>query len=195
MKNALALLAVIVAVPALALDLTPRFVTVQADGVAVSRPYFQDGGKKFAVTLDTETEVAAIEGGVIFRFTKLRQADMRLLPSSFDVSTRFEGESLARYETAARAMLPAAARDVTVEERTVNPWPINDWEGFRVTFSYRSAAGAIRESIVFLNITPAQQVVVRIASPAKDFPDASQRAFDTIRRWHEVDEASVAKGS
>lgn len=183
------------ALPSVALDLSPRFITTVADGVAIRRPYFADGDKKYSLKLNVETELTPFEDGALFRFVKLSHAEMRLRPSPMSVELKIEAESQAQYEQAARRLLPSDAEGVVLDQVTANPLPMNGWTGVRFTFHYRMPTGEVRESVTFLNIVPTQQVVVQTASLAKDFPDASDRAYDIIRRWHEMDPKAVVGGS
>ncbi len=176
-----------------ALDLSPSFADVFADGITLRRPYFADGAKKYAVTINAETEVLPYEDGALFKFTKLKNSEMRLRPSPFRVEMKFSPDTLDRYEEAARKLLPQAAKDVTLEQQTKNPLPVNGWESHRFVFKYTTPVGEVRESITFLNITPADQVVVQVSAPDRSFADASDRAFDIIRRWHELD-AKAGRG-
>lgn len=195
MKLTISLLLAAGALSASALDLTPTFINTFADGIVIRRPYFADGAKKYAVTLDMETELTPYEDGALFRFTKFKQGEMRLRPSSFATEMKFGPDTLDRYEEAARRLLPQIAEKVTLVEQVKNPWPINGWQSHRFVFTYVTAAGEVQESISFLNIIPAQQVVVHVSAAAKDFADVSGRAYDTIRRWHELDPSTAVRGN
>lgn len=183
------------ALPAFALDLSPRFIKAMADGVVIRRPYFVDGDKKYSVTLNMETDLTPFEDGALFRFVKLSRAEMRLRPSPMSVGLKFDAENQEQYEEAAKKLLPPDAEGVVLDQVTQNPLPINGWSGVRFTFHYRMPMGEVRESITFLNILPTVQVVIQAGSMAKDFPDVSDRAFDIIRRWHELDPKAVVAGS
>lgn len=183
------------ALPAFALDLSPRFINAMADGVVIRRPYFVDGDKKYSVTLNMETDLTPFEDGALFRFVKLSRAEMRLRPSPMSVGLKFDAENQEQYEEAAKKLLPPDAEGVVLDQVTQNPLPINGWSGVRFTFHYRMPMGEVRESITFLNILPTVQVVIQAGSMAKDFPDVSDRAFDIIRRWHELDPKAVVAGS
>jgi hypothetical protein len=108
---------------------------------------------------------------------------------------KFGPDTLDRYEEAARKLLPQVADKVKLVEQVKNPWPINKWESHRFVFTYTNAAGEVQESISFLNITPAQQVVVQVSAAVKDFAEVSGRAYDTIRRWHELDPSTTVRGN
>ena len=195
MKIPFSLLFVLSALSASALDLSPNFATVFSDGINIRRPYFSDGAKKYAVTLNAETELVSYEDGALFKFIKLKHAEMRLRPSSFGVETKFGPDTLDRYQEAARKLLPQLAESVVLIQQTKNPLPINGWESHRFVFKYTTATGEVRESITFLNITPSQQVIVQVYAGEKDFADASDRGNDIIRRWHELDNDTVVRGN
>ncbi len=195
MKLSISLLFLVGVLSAPALDLTPTFINTTADGIILRRPYFADGAKKYSLTLDMETELTPSEDGSLFKFTKFKDGEMRLRPSSFATTVKFGPDTLGQYEEAARKLLPQVATKVNLVEQLKNPWPINGWESHRFVFTYTTATGDIRESITFLNITPEQQVIVQVYSSTKDFAEVSGRGYDIIRRWHELDPKSVARGN
>lgn len=195
MKLPISLLLFASAISVSALDLTPSFINITADGIVIRRPYFPDGATKYSVTLDMETELTAYEDGALFRFTKSNHGEMRLRPSSFSTTVTFGPDTLDRYEEAARKLLPQIAEKVTLVEQVKNPWPINHWQSHRFIFTYGTSTGEIHESITFLNITPSQQVIVQVYAMTKDFADVAGRADDTIRRWHELDTKLIVRGN
>ena len=174
------------ALPAGATDLIPHYISTMTDGVVVRRPYFADGEKKYAVKLDTETKLTESEGGASFRFDKFPGAMMRLRGSPISAQIAFGPDSLARYQQAARELLPAEAQEIVFVESAPNPLPINNWQSYRFTFSYHVASEARRQSITFLDLKPTEQIVIQTASSERDFNEISARAFNIIRRWHEV---------
>jgi hypothetical protein len=195
MKTPVPFLLFLGAVQASALDLTPRFVTTLSDGVSIRRPFFADGARKYALTLNMETALEPYEDGALFRFVTLREAAMRLRPSPFRVDTRFGPESLNLYRETARKLLPPTSTQVELEAVVDNPMPINGWESLRFVFKHRTHTGEWGESITFLNITPEKQVIVQVHAPAPDFVQASERAWDILRRWHELDSLKPHGGS
>lgn len=195
MKLTLSLLLATGALSAFALDLSPSYINMQADGITIRRPYFSDAGKKYAITMDSETELKSYDDGALFTFIKFSHAEMRLRPSSFSVEEKFVPDTLARYEEAARKLLPQIAENVTLIEQVKNPWPINRWQSHRFVFKYTTAAGEAHESITFLNITPIQQVIVQMYASARDFQDVAARGSDIIRRWHELDPELSVRGN
>ncbi len=111
---------------------------------------------------------------------------LRLRQSSIPAQIAFDPESLERYRQAACALLFDGAQDVVFVEGTPNPLPINNWQSYRFTFSYRVAGERRRQSITFLNLKPTEQIVIQTSSSERDFDEVAARAFNIIRRWHEV---------
>jgi hypothetical protein len=175
-----------------AIDLTPRFLAQEADGTTTSRPYFTDGNKRFGIKIDSETKVIPYDNGALFRFKNFPDARMQLLHSPVEAGP-FNEERLPLCEAAARKLLPEGAAEVVLIESTSDPIPLNDWTSYRFTFSYRSAGQARRQSITFLNLDPATQIIMQVAAREKNFELIGRRSFDIIRRWHEVPAGSVTR--
>lgn len=169
-----------------ATDLVPRYITTTRDGVVIRRPYFADGDTKYAIKLDSETKLSELEGGACFRFDKFPSAMVRLRKSPVKAQMAFGPESRKGYEDAARSLLPAEAENLTLVEAIPNILPINNWQSYRFTFSYRFANEAKRQSITFLDLKPTEQIAIQVVSNDQDFADVSTRAFNIVRRWHKL---------
>jgi len=180
---------------ALALDLTPHYVTTVVDGIPIRRPCFVDGDKKYAVTVDGETQLTGYEGSAIFNFSKFPRAVMRLAPSPLKPEIAFEGEPLERYRAAAFGSLLNGAEAPVLESEMSNVLPINQWTSQRFTFAYRFTGAPMRESVTFLNLDGKQQIVLQIRAREADFATVAARAEDIIRRWHEVVPGTESAGN
>jgi hypothetical protein len=166
------------------LDLTPQQMII--GGGLAQRTYFRDGAKRLAVSIDSDTEVSAEDGGAVFRFKQLPRATLRLTKSALKPSPTLTPELVQAYLKAANQLLPSSAerRVLTAQARDV--FPINQWKSARFTFTYVMAGVSFTESVTFLSLDERQQIVLRIAAEEKDFEAAKLRADDIIRRWHEV---------
>lgn len=166
------------------IDLTPRVRTTQFGTFASSWIQFIDGDRKISLMLDSDTKVSAGEGGAMFTFDGIPKASVRFKRSPLSSAAPFEGETLIQYQKAALAMLPDSAEGVVLDESAANPESINGQRSYRFTFSFEIAQVKMRESILFINIDPAQQIVVQTGAYAKDFDGAADRASSMIRSWH-----------
>jgi hypothetical protein len=165
------------------LDLRPHYF--KAGGI-IGRAYFADGDKKYAVTLDSETQLSEADGGALFRFTNVPQATMLLRHTPLDKLLPFDTASLTIYLKAAKALLPQGSEDAILEAQIANPLPINQWRSYRFVLSYTIANSQMRDSFTFLNLTDGQQILVQTTARLNFFKAISERADDIIRRWHEV---------
>jgi hypothetical protein len=181
-----ALVSIAAAGHARAIDLTPKYVTTYTDGVPISRPYFLDGKKKYAITLDGETELTSYEDSALFTFKKLPDAIMRLRQSPMKTSVPFDDLNRKRYTEAAQRLLREGSAEIVLEREESDVLPINHWTSRRFTLSYLYLNTRMKESITFLNLDAQQQIVVQIRARDRDFESATVRGFDMVRRWHEV---------
>ncbi len=169
-----------------ATDLTPHYISHLDDGVVINRPYFADGGKKFGIKVDGDTKLTASDGGALFRFDKIPEATMRLRSSALPAQTGFAPETFEIYRQAALALMPPGATAIEIVGNEANPYPINGWSSLRLTFAYRIADTARRQSVTFLNLKPTEQIVIQTAANEATFDEVSARTFNIIRRWHEI---------
>lgn len=168
------------------IDLTPVVASTKFGGFSASRLQFTDGTKKFAMSLDSDAEVVAAEGGTGVRFKGIPQASVVFRRSPLTAAVAFDAEGLARYQKAALQLLPASAESVVQDEAVADAESIGGGHSYRFTFSYEIAKAPMRESIIFLNIDAAQQIVVQTGAFAKDFEATAGRANSMIRGWHEM---------
>lgn len=167
-------------------DLVPHYISTMTEGVVIRRPYFADGTKRYGIKVDTETKLTEFEGGALFRFDKFPEATVRLRSSPVPAQTGFTPETFETYRQAASALLPSGATAVEIVGSEVNPYPINGWSSLRLTFSYRITNFMRRQSITFLNLKPTEQIIIQTAANEPNFAEVSARAFNIIRRWHEI---------
>lgn len=166
------------------LNLAPKLASTAAGDFSVNRVYFQDGDKKYGVTLTTDGDVKAASGGALFEFKNLSQAKIKLLPSPLPPQVAFDEEGLLRYRKAAVAMLPSSAEDVKIEEAGPDGGSLRNLNGYRFLFSYTVAGSAMKQSVAFINYSSAQQVVLQCDAWSKDFATLQGRAQTIFGHWH-----------
>jgi hypothetical protein len=156
------------AIPAAAVDLTPRFVDTFSDGVTVHRLYFADGDQKIGLSINHETTVEAGAGGTVFRFPK------------------FEDMTLDRYREAARRLLPPGAKNTETLGEEPDPITINRWRSFRFAYSFESTGYLRKMTVTFLNISADEQLVLIVSGSEQNFPEAAARSWQIIRSWQPI---------
>ena len=169
-----------------ALDLTPRWIDTSIDGVPKRQLYFADGEKKFLLSIDKETEVAARYGGVNFRFSKFPDIEFIVMPSRFKPADAFDEIKLIEYRESARSLLPARAKSVQTAEEKANPIPINGWKSFRILLRFTMDARAYSQEVTFLNVNERDQIVTVTSAPECDWNEAGERSWQIVRSWQEM---------
>ena len=168
-------------------DLTPRYLDTQIDGIVARRLYFLEESKKIGICLDQETVVSAGGGGVVFKFPKVPDASFRIATSPFSPDEAMNDEtSLERYRTSALSYVPGGATEIKVLEETTNPLPINRWQSHRFLISYQAGANVAKLSVTFLNVNPTTQLVLLTTASTRNWEEAAGRSFEIIRTWHEI---------
>ena len=174
---------VFITLSARALELTPHFSARYAAGVAIFRPYFVDGIRKFTVTLPADTDVWDGDGGVVFRFKKMDQAFLALRKSPLTPERPFDGQSAEAYRDAALRSVPSGATNLVIESEIFDPFPINQWKSHGVIVSYHNSGWAVRQCVVFLNFSGKQQILFITSALEKSFDEALALSWGIIRSW------------
>lgn len=179
-----------------ALDLTPHFTNEIGDMVSARHPFFYDGLKRFAVTIDRETEVS-FNGGACFRFTSLAGAAFHIRFSPLTPDLSFKEEDLKTYRATAMGLVPSGATDVTIVGEEANSLVVNDWKSHQFVLSYKLPGRELRMGVIFLNLNPKLQLLLQANAAPSDFDAAFSRALHIIRSWHEMlpDEGKPAAGT
>ena len=167
-------------------DLSPKFYTVTLGEKTFRSPYFVEGDKKWAVTIDGETDVTEENGGPVFRFSTIPQARVQWSRSPVPATTGFAPETLPGYLKFAQSMLGSAAQAITNDPPALDVLPIEDWRSFRVVFAYTVGGTPARMSVTFVNISPSQQIVIVADAGQKHFGEVARRSDEIIRQWHLV---------
>lgn len=168
------------------LNLKPRLVTVSYGSIPVRRAYFMDGDKKFAVTIDNQTELSARGDGAFFAFTSIPLGTVELRHSPIKAGTGFTEENISTYAKTAREMLAPSAEIWPEEPMQMSPLRINGWKSCRFNFVYRVGGSPIRADVTFIDLNEKEQIVVITGSTAETYAAVRERSEDIIRRWHEV---------
>lgn len=169
-----------------AIDLTPTVAAARFGYFVANRLQFLHDGKKIAISLDSDAQVLAADGGATVRFKSLQQATVTFRQSPLTPAVAFDADGLERYRRAALQLLPSSAEALTADDAAADPESINGGHSYRFTYSFEIAKVPMRESIMFLNIDASEQLVVQTGAMAKHFEEAARRASSMVRGWHEL---------
>lgn len=185
MKPFLPLLACLAAaVPALALDLTPRFVNRRVNGRPQAIPTFADGETRYTVTLPRGvTAAAASQGETAFYLHDTADASIILKSSPFTPPPPFEEAALASYRKHAMETVPAGATEAELKEETANPLPFSDWSSRRYTLAYKLPGRSFTQTVTFVTVAPGKQILAITAAPSAKFEQAATVTWQLLRSW------------
>lgn len=176
-----------------ALDLTPNFTNTLDDPLSPRHPFFNDGLRRYGITIDRETEVTA-DGGAVFRFTPLEGADFHIRFSPLTPASKFSDEDMKKYRNVALALAPSGATDVSIVAETLNSLTVNGWSSCQFDFSYKLPGREFRMSVIFLNLDDKQQLLLQVIGDAARYPAALVRSMHIMKSWHEITPAEMLPG-
>lgn len=189
MKNKLIAAALVVAAfapEALALDLTPREITITEEGPPVQRYYFQDEARRLSFKIDNKMTVSGASSSATFRFHDLNTAGMKLSQSPFAPAMRFDEKNAGTYRDSARTFLPSDAVAVQLEKEAPDAIAINGWVSRQFTFSYTLFGVPYRSTVTFLNFSAEQQLVLHVNAAASDYAKAYARSYNVLNSIGEL---------
>jgi len=178
--------------PATTLDFTPRRA---GDPDGFSRIYFNDGGKKYTVSLPYNTDVSGSRFEVTFRFENLRTSSFTLKLSPHSPEQPFDEENLPAYRQTAATLAPPGMQAPPAQEEKENPLAGNGWTSHRIISTYQLPGNNIRQSITFLNLTPTQQIIVIVTAFENEFERTSQQGEALLHSWRSLPEGELATPS
>lgn len=172
---------------------TPHLSTVFAEGTSVVSVYFSDTNKKYAVLLNTETNVEAAGGGAKITYNRIKSAVFKIREPIKRVEFPIAPDLTAEYRKYALAYAPKEVSEFSNFEEASSIYQINNWKSYRVSFSYGLYGQRIRHCITFLTLESGQQVILDLSSYEKEFPSALELSEHMIRTWHELENATPGK--
>lgn len=162
----------------------PKIATVSMEGASLSRVVFTDGKTNYELSVNTETTVEAGEGGAKFLYRRVPSASFTIRNAAQKLPLPPNPQKLEEYRRAALAYAPPDASDFTKLEETLDPLSINEWQSYRLDFSYNFYGRRARRSVTFLTFPTGQQAVLQTAADEADFAPALARSDRLMKSWH-----------
>lgn len=176
---------------AFAIDFNPRQVEVDRNGPPLHKYFFREGETRLVFRVDSNMSVSGGSTAAAFRFTDLKNSSMKLATSPLTPQTPFDEKNLELYRNAARAMLPAEATEVKIEEEKANPIVINGWSSEQFIFSYKMFGFPYQRSVTFINYSPTEQWTFDVLSPTGDYGKTYGRSYQVL---NSLSDAPSAQG-
>ncbi len=158
------------------LQLTPRLVDYELDGVKFKQLVFSDGsGKDITYSPPTGWEYSGSATKLSLRPPKKPQAEATVTKVTLSRPGVFDDESIKKITDEALASVPSSSTNVTLVSQEKNPLMIEKKETFLVTIAYSFYGENYKRSIMFLNRSK-EQLRFELVSREADFKDL-QKAF------------------
>ena len=181
----LAIVALWLSLPAAsrALDLAPQFAEVDADGLRIRLPYFQDGAKRVFINPPTGWK---IEGSslraVLFSDLAPHSNVAFSLSQKPMLPTNPDDQKAAR--TTVLASAGKDAENVTLDAETPDPLPINGWRTFEFRIAYDISDTRFQKSVMLVRLNAIEELQVTVTGPRNEFSKAASAAMTCLRTWH-----------
>lgn len=177
-----------------ALDLTPHPATTTFNGLRVKRYFFEDAGKQMGFRIDNKMTIKGSSASAVFEFEDLKNASMKMLKSPKKPDAPFDEKELESYRVDARALLPASATEVQIDQENPRAIAINGWTSYQFIFTYKQFGFAYRRSVTFLNYDKAEQLIVDVGAPTPEFDRVYLRSYQVLNSLSEVRGDSSGSG-
>jgi hypothetical protein len=168
-----------------ALDLTPHTITTSYNGFQVNRYFFEDSGKQMEFRIDGKMTVKGASGEVAFKFKDFANAGMQILKSPKNAEAAFDEKGLDSYREDARALVPASATEVQLDQENPGAIAINGWTSHQFLFTYKLFGVPYRRSVIFLNYNKTEQLILDVRAPAPEFDKVYLRSYQVLNSLSE----------
>ena len=166
-----------------ALDLTPQFADVDADGLVMKLPYFQDGPKRVFIKPPAGWKIDGNSERANLSSEAAPHSTVTFTLSAKPVLPKSEAERKTLRE--AMLTLPGKeAANVMLEADTLDPLPLNGWKTIEFRVSYDLADKRFQKSVLLVKLNAIEELRVTVTGPAQEFAKAAGAAMMCLRTWH-----------
>ena len=166
-----------------ALDLTPRFADVDADGLSITLPYFQDGQKRVFIKPPVGWKIAGNSERANLSSETAPRSTVTFTLSAKPVFPNSEAERKSLRDV--MLTLPGKeAANVTLESDTRDPLPLNGWKTFEFRVSYDVSDVHFQKSILLVRLNAIEELRITVTGPEQEFAKAAGAAMACLRSWH-----------
>ncbi len=166
-----------------ALDLTPQYVDMDADGLRIKLPSFQDGAKRVFIMPPAGWRIEGSSLRAFLSSDTAPGANVTFLLSPKPMLPKDE----AGQKSVGAALLALAEKDsenVKLEAEQPDPLPINGWKTYLLRISYDIAGTRYAKSVMFVRLNDCEELQVFVSGPATQFTKATSAAMTCLRTWH-----------
>lgn len=168
-----------------ALDLTPQFASLAADGLSLRLPFFQDGAKRVFISPPNGWKIEGSSSRAVLFNDSAPHSSIALMLSPKPMLPTTPAEQKILHDTVL-ALAGKDAENVTVETETADALPINGWKTFDLRISYDIASTHYLKSVLLVRLNAFEELQVIVSGPQSEFGRAASAAITCLRTWHKV---------
>ena len=166
-----------------ALDLTPQFGNVDADGLQLRMPFFQDGAKRVYIKPPNGWKIEGSSRRAVLFNDSAPHSSIALMLSPQPLLPTTEAERKTLRDTVL-ALAGKDAESVEVETETPDPLPLNGWKTFDIRIAYATSGARHLKSVMLVRLNAFEELQVVVSGPQNEFGKASSAAMTCLRTWH-----------
>ena len=181
----LAAFALSLALPATshALDLTPQFADLDADGLRMRTPFFHDGAKRVFIKPPNGWKIEGSSQRAVLFSDRTPHSSIALMLSPKPMLPTTEAERKIIRDTVL-ALAGKDAEKVILEAETPDPLPLNGWKTFDFRIAFTTSGVRQLKSVMLVRLNAFEELQVVVSGPQNEFGQASSAAMTCLRTWH-----------
>ena len=183
MRSALLAASLALLATARALDLTPQFADVDADGLRMRLPYFRDGEKRVFIAPPKGWKIEGDSAGAVLRSQDAPGSSVALMLSPKPMLSTDEAGRKAVRE-AVLALAPKGSDGVAFDGETPDALGINGWKTSELRIRYGVPGSRVVKSVMLVKLNAREELQVVVTAPESEFSRASGAAMTCLRTWH-----------
>ena len=171
-----------------ALDFTPRFATIKADGLPVRSLYLQNGPLRAFMRAPSAWEINGGAGGLVMINLKLPNSRVDFRTSTVHLPEQITEDWIKTMSPAVVRTAPAGSTNAKLVAAKANAMAVNGWRSFEFTLAYEAFGVRYMRSILLLTLRSKESVELVSVAREQDFGTVRQAGVSLLESWMEPPE-------
>lgn len=166
-----------------ALELSPHYGRMEADGLTKSALYFQDGHKRVFVEPPPGWDCTGGARSAVFRCGKMPRSSILFTLSPTPMLPE-DATQRERLDASVLASVPKGTTGAEIVRSSVDPLQINGWRSYQVQVSYLFNSTRFFKSVLFIRLNLQEELQVIVSATEEDFPAVGSAMSVCLNSWH-----------
>lgn len=168
-----------------AVEFTPRYADILADGVPQHSLYLQDGPLKAFLRIPSKWDVKDEAGTLCLTSLEHSSARVDIRKSAVHLPAAIDDDWIKLITPQLIKSLPPGAEKAFVLETKVNPILVLSWKSFEFQISYEIAGAKFLRSICFISLHTGDSAEMLTSGQETDVGPARAAGFAMLSSWLE----------